>query len=38
MEKVQFRDIFTDYMELIDDYGSLQEKLKQMDTDFYYLR
>ena len=38
LEKVQFRDIFTEYMELMNDNALLSQKNQNLDKDNYNLR
>ena len=38
MEKGQFNDLFSDYMQLMDDYGDLMDKMKGLENDIYILR
>lgn len=35
---MQFRDVFTDYIELMDDMKAVQEKIKVIDRENYQLR
>ena len=38
IEKTQFRDVFTDYMALMEDYGIVQDRMKKMEFENYQLR
>lgn len=38
VEKAQFRDIFTDYMDLMDDFANLQERAKGLENENYILK
>jgi len=38
VEKAQFRDVFTDYMDLMNDLHDVQDKMKNLERENYTLR